>query len=280
MAAQTHPHDAIELVVVDDLRGGADASALDELRARHGISVVALHCASAARATRNNLAAAHASGELLIFLADDFDPCPDLVATHAAYHAWNRDPVAVGIGAGLFPDEIRRDPFARWLEDSGQVFGVSMRRTMAVWPRTFFYAGNASIMKAGFDALQGFNERFPYDAWDDYEFGLRWAARGGYSQFLPGAAAAHRHLLTLEERCAAMRRAGASARMLESAHPHAPHEWRAMVMRERQPIVVGADAPAHVRIAAYLQELEGAFRRGYLSHAGLIGGLDSRRSRA
>ncbi|BBJ24092.1 glycosyltransferase family A protein [Candidatus Nitrotoga sp. AM1P] len=94
------------------------------------------------------MAAAQADGDLLVFLADDFDPSPDLIAAYAEYHTLNPDLNAVGIGPGLFPDNFRTDIFTRWLEDSGKIFGVPMRRILAVWPKTFFYAGNASIKKA------------------------------------------------------------------------------------------------------------------------------------
>ena len=121
---------------------------------------------------------------LLVFLADDFDPSPGLIAAYAEYHTLNPDLNAVGIGPGLFPDNFRKDRFTRWLEDSGKIFGVPMRRILAVWPKTFFYAGNASIRKAKFQSLGGFDERFLNDAWDDFEFGVRWVASGGYSQFV------------------------------------------------------------------------------------------------
>jgi hypothetical protein len=268
VAAQNYPHDAFELIMVDRHAKPSTAAAFAAFRLQHpALSASLLRCASTARAIGNNLAAAHASGGLLIFLADDFDPSPDLIAAHAAYHALNPDIDAVGIGPGLFPDDIRQDVFVRWLEDSGQIFGVPMRSTMAVWPRKYFYAGNASIKKAKFDALGGFDEHFPYDAWDDYEFGLRWVASGGYSQFVAAAAATHRHAVSFEERCATMERAGESARVLERLHPHQDHEWRAMLRRGaqvRRP-VPAKDAPTHARMAFYTEQLEAAFRRGYLS---------------
>ncbi|MET0442138.1 MAG: glycosyltransferase [Casimicrobiaceae bacterium] len=265
---QKHPHDALELIVVDSHARPSTAAAFAAFRSQYPLlSASLLPCASTARAVANNLAAAHATGELLIFLADDFDPCPDLVAAHATYHRLNPDIDAVGIGPGFFPDDIRRDIFARWQEDSGQLFGVPMRRTAVVWPRTYFYAGNASIKKAKFDALGGFDERFRYDAWDDYEFGLRWMESGGYSQFIAGAVAAHRHAVSFEERCAVLERAGRSARVLEQLHPNRNHHWPALQRgaRARRPIP-DKDATTHVRIAFYSERLDEAFRRGYLAH--------------
>lgn len=268
VAAQTCPHEAFELIMVERSAQSAAAATFDAFRARHPmLSISLLRCASTSRAAANNLAAAHAAGEVLVFLADDFDPSPGLLDAHASYHALNPDLDAVGIGPGLFPDELRREAFTRWLEDSGQIFGVPMRGALAFWPRTYFYAGNASIKKAKFDALGGFDERFRYDAWDDYEFGLRWADSGGYSQFIAAAAATHRHAVSFEERCVTMERSGESALVLERLHPRLDHDWRAMLRRGAQAHrpVPAVDAPPHVRLAYYAEQLDAAFLRGYLS---------------
>lgn len=165
VAAQTYPHDAFEFILVDGQAKASTSRAFAEFRQQHpAISASLLSCPSPARATQNNMAAAQADGDLLVFLADDFDPFPGLIAAYAEYHTLNPDLNAVGIGPGLFPDDCRKNLFARWLEDSGKIFGVPMRRILAVWPKTFFYAGNASIRKAKFQSLGGFDERFLTDA--------------------------------------------------------------------------------------------------------------------
>ncbi len=237
VAAQTYPHDAFEVIFVDGQAKASTSRAFAEFRQQHpAITASLLNCPSPARATQNNMAAAQADGDLLVFLADDFDPSPGLIAAYAEYHTLNPDLNAVGIGPGLFPDDCRKDIFARWLEDSGKIFGVPMRRILAVWPKTFFYAGNASIRKAKFQSLGGFDERFLTDAWDDYEFGVRWVASGGYSQFVAGATAVHRHAVSFDERCRNMEHAGKAARVLEKLHPNMDHAWRTIIHRDNEPI--------------------------------------------
>lgn len=59
------------------------------------------------------MAAAQADGDLLVFLADDFDPSPGLIAVYAEYHTLNPDLNAVGLGSGIFPDNFRKDSFTR-----------------------------------------------------------------------------------------------------------------------------------------------------------------------
>ncbi len=269
IARQTCPHDAFELIIADG-NGRADtAEAAEEFVTLHpSISTTYLQSPSPARALGNNLGAASASGELLVFLADDFDPTPDFLAAHVAYHELNTDLNAAGIGPGFFPENLRADLFARWQEDSGLIFGVAMRRTLSTWPRQFFFAGNASIKKAKFDALGGFNEAFQHDAWDDFEFGLRWAGGGGYSQFLPAAMAIHRHGVTLDERCLSMARAGEAAHILEALHPDIHRAWEAKLHRLELPLpsMPVNDAPPQAWIAYYTQCLDQAFARGYRSH--------------
>lgn len=268
IAAQSYPHEDLELIFVDAHANPSIAVEVADARARYPkLTTLLLDCDSTSRAAGYNLASAHATGELLILLADDFEPWPDMVAAHATYHAINPDPNAVGIGPGLFPDAIRRDFFARWQEDSGKLFGVPMRRAVAGWPRTFFYGGNASIKKTKFDELGGFDERFLYHAWDDYEFGLRWASSGGYSQFLAGAVATHQHIVSLEERCAGMEQSGESAWTLQQLHPNLEPGWHAMLVSAQQDrrSEPGKDAPAHAWLAYYAGQLDAAFQRGYRS---------------
>jgi len=268
IARQTYPHDDLELIIVDgNGRTDTDEAAATFFAKLPSISMTYLQSPSAARGFGNNLGAASATGELLVFLADDFDPAPGFLAAHVAYHELNTDPNAAGIGPGFFPEDLRTDFFARWYEDSGLIFGVAMRRTISAWPRQFLFAGNASIKKAKFDALGGFNEAFLHDAWDDYEFGLRWAASGGYSQFLPAAIAIHRHAVTLDERCLSMARAGEAAHILEALHPEIHHGWKAKLHLHERPLLSmpGHNAPLHTLIAYYTQCLDQAFARGYLS---------------
>lgn len=267
LAAQTYPHHAFELLLVESQGRDSTMRGFEQFRLAYPeIAAARLQCPSTSRAAGNNLAASRADGDLLVFLADDFDPSPGFLAAHAEYHTWNSDTNAVGIGAGLFAEEARQDAFIRWLEDSGQIFGVPMRAVQAVWPTGYFYAGNASIKSEKFAALGGFDERFLNDAWDDFEFGLRWDASGGYSQFIAGAYATHRHMVGFEERCYVLEAAGRAARVLEQLHPARHHAWLDKIRRPGTPIcdAIQEDTPMHIRIAFYEHTMDAAFRRGYL----------------
>jgi Glycosyl transferase family 2 len=182
------------------------------------------------RASGNNLAAAHAQSNLLIFLADDFEPAPNFVEQHIRFHEMNRDSLAIAVGAGYFDETIRACAFARWIEDSGTIFGARMRERYAIWDQRFFYAGNASIKSELFETMNGFNPTFPIDAWDDYELGYRLATRGAYSRRI-AADALHHHRVGFLERTHVLEATAGAAAIFETLHPSAAHPWKAMVGR-------------------------------------------------
>src|SRR5574338_454432 len=133
-------------------------------------------------------AAAEASGDLLLFLDDDVEAWPDLVASHVQAHATARVPTAV---VGYLP--------AR-LDDRNDLFGVALRgwwsamfERMREPGHRFTYAdllsGNFSIPSALFRALGGFDDRLTCH--EDYEFGFRLLRAGARITFEPKAAGWH-----------------------------------------------------------------------------------------
>ncbi len=177
------------------------------------------------RAAANNYGIQQARAELVLLLADDFAPLPGLVAEHLALHDRQPQRHIVGVGPGIFPPQEKMSSFMRWLEDSGELMGVSFTRKDAVIPENFFCAGNTSAKKALLFAAGLFDEDFPYDAWDDYELGVRLSRIGMRTVYLPGAVAYHRHDVPVRERRRQMKRAGESAAIFERKHP-GPHAWQ------------------------------------------------------
>ncbi|MEP7181676.1 MAG: glycosyltransferase [Betaproteobacteria bacterium] len=222
---------AFELIVVDAGHRADVADAAARHRARHpasGIRVV--RGGARGRAAANNAGIAAARSDLIIIMADDLVPASTLVAAHLAFHESRPGAAAVGVGPGYFTEPLRRDPFRRWLEDSGTLFGIPMRAGRLGWSDTFFYVGNASFSRSLYDDVGRFDERFAHDVWDDFEFGCRLAAHGVRSTFLPKALAWHDHAVDLEERGRAIERAGAAARLCESLHPHI-RPWAELVAK-------------------------------------------------
>lgn len=215
---QTMRSGSFEVIVVD----GGTSPGLGDAFAEHAhdcpaAPVQVIAAARPGRAASNNAGVRAARSDLLIFVADDFIPAPTLVRAHVEFHRHLKSP-AVGIGPAFFREALRTDPFCRWLEDSGRLFGVPFRIAEQSWPRDFFYVGNASVPRRLFDRVGEFDEVFQHDLFDDFEFGVRLSATGARTHYLPKAVAWHDHPVTLVERAQAMRRCGVAARHCEARH--------------------------------------------------------------
>ena len=218
---QTLPADRWELIVADPNRRAVGDGGNG--RVRHLLTP-----AVAGRAGALNRGIAAAEGELVVLLADDFVPVPEFLAEHVALHDADPRAEVVGVGPGLFPDDVRSDPFARWLEDSGRLFGFAFTDPGAELPPHFFYAGNASLKRAFLLGDRLFDERFPDEAIDDFELGKRLRARGMEARLVRGARAWHHHRLDLAERMRVMRTAGCAAATFDAIYP-VPHPWNTRI---------------------------------------------------
>lgn len=176
------------------------------------------------RARSLNAGLEQATGDVIVFLADDFIPGRDFVELHRRFHEEHPEREAVGVGKALIPEHVQRGPFVRWLEGTGAFFGVPLDEASESIPDNFFYVGNASVKRELVDAAGRFDEDFPYHAWDDHEFGLRLRAEGMRSQLIPEATVLHDHPITLGERRHQMRQAGESAAIHASKQP-GDHPW-------------------------------------------------------
>jgi hypothetical protein len=269
--AQTAAEGTFEVIVVSGGARGHVAGSYDEHRARFPATPVRLVTVEASgRAAANNAGARASRSPLLLFVGDDFIPSATLVRAHVDFHKTVVQGAVAGIGPSFFSDALRRDPFRCWIEDSGQLFGVPFRLATGHWPRSFFYAGNASIARALFAQLGGFDEAL-HDTGDDFEFGIRLGSAGGASHFLPKALAWHDHPLTLPERAMAHWYAGERARHVIALHgdisqwnkfvaqPLADFEDDATKAEERH----RADPTAFTLIACYQVLLDLAFAEGF-----------------
>jgi GT2 family glycosyltransferase len=232
---------------------------------------------SSGRAGALNAGIRAARTELVLLLADDFVPGPNLVAEHLAVHRQHPREHVAALGPALFPEAIRSDPFVRWLEDSGELFGVSFTTHADELGAAFFWAGNVSLKRGFLLAGKLFDERLAEHAWDDYELGRRLFERGMQVIYAPQAVAYHEHRLGFEERRAVMRTAGRAAAIFDSIYPR-PHPWHSGTdpSAPTGPLVFAAQV-ARLRHLLYGREAERAqywkhslrhaFVQGYRSQA-------------
>jgi GT2 family glycosyltransferase len=224
LRAQTAPRDSFEVIVVD---GGVapDAVTIEALKEPGGLNLTYLTIpAEGGRAAEYNAGVAKSCGDLIGLLADDFEPCSTFVAAHLQLHEAQPEREIVSVGPALFSSEVRRAPFARWLEDSGSLFGASFTKGKPDQLQNFFYGGNAVLKRDFLASSDAFDERLPDHAVDDYELGLRLNERGMTCVYLPDAVAFHVHSVSYRERKAQMRLAGKALHTLDSIYPTG-HPW-------------------------------------------------------
>lgn len=179
------------------------------------------------RAYANNFAARMACGDILIFLASDFVPGPDFLKRHLEFHDRKSNQMKVAIGGNSFLPELLKDEFRKWLDDSGTLFGICFNGKHVTVPETFFYVGNSSIRKSIFMSAGLFDEDFPGDAWEDFEFSQRLEKMRVRATYLPGASCMHDHHVVLAERLRKMTDAAEGALLMERKY-NGTFPWKAL----------------------------------------------------
>lgn len=167
--------DGLELVVVDT---GPAAAGAEAIAAERGVRYE--RAVDTGVSAARNRGAASASGELLLFIDDDIVVGRDTLDRHQAIHAEHER--CLVSGHWEFDPELRsaleRTPLGRFRLEREDAYnhphGVPVREQSGrVHPLTLA-AGNLSIRRDVFWALDGFDESFPVGAEDQ---DLSWRAR-------------------------------------------------------------------------------------------------------
>jgi glycosyltransferase involved in cell wall biosynthesis len=211
-----------EVVVVDD--GSGDATS-DVLATAASSNVVALtQPRNAGPAAARNRGVQAAGGELVLFLDDDVAATSDLLATHLAIHQQHNDPRLGVLGRIDWDPTLTVTPFMHWLDTSGLQFAYDtwLREGPVDPPYGAFYTANLSMHRELLVAEDGFDERFPYPAFEDIELAFRLTKRGFHLDYRPSARGFHTRAMALRGFRARMRKVGESAELIRRAAPDFP----------------------------------------------------------
>lgn len=192
LAGQTYPLRAIEVIVVADgcSDGTPRVAGIDR-----PIAVRVIEQPKQGAAAARNRGAAAASADLLIFLDDDVEAWPELVAAHVRAHGSGGEP---SVAIGYLPPELqgRRDFFAIMLRAWWEAMFERMREPGHRFVYSDLLSGNFSVGRALFTQVGGFDESLRCH--EDYELGLRLIAAGARLRFSGDAAGWHHEYTTVD----------------------------------------------------------------------------------
>ncbi|PZR78665.1 MAG: hypothetical protein DLM65_12330, partial [Candidatus Aeolococcus gillhamiae] len=214
-----------EVVVVDDGSGQETRRVLERSADRWPQMRWEAMPTNRGPAAARNRAIAEATGRLVLFVDDDIVAPPDLIRTHLGFHSGGDELLGV-VGLVQWHPDLPLTSFMRWLDTTDVQFGYEsgMREGPIEPPWKAFYTCNLSIRRQLLVEVGGFDERFPYPAYEDAELAARLHDRGFHLDYRPAARAWHARAITLEQFCARMRFVGESAGLLREAQPDVPFE--------------------------------------------------------
>ena len=213
--AQTAPPSSFEAIVVVD---GSTDGTLDAVRAHDApYALRAIDLTRSGRARARNEGVRAAAGEIILFLDDDMQPAPGLVAEHLASHD---APDVLGV-VGAVPLVVTPDapPIVRY---RAAAFSRKLDRLATRHDRLAFgdvYSGNLSIRRARLLGIGGYDDAFDVYGHEDYELALRLGRDGGRFVYSADALANQYYDKTLRGLAADAQSEGRTAVLFARKHP-------------------------------------------------------------
>jgi glycosyltransferase involved in cell wall biosynthesis len=220
-----------EVVVVDDGSTDATATVLSDLALTRPWLRWSSQPVNRGPAAARNRAIAAAEGELLLFVDDDIVASTTLLRWHANLHAKAGDDHLAILGRVDWHPLLTVTPFMRWLDRSGLQFAYDtwLRDGRVAIPAAAFYTANLSVSRRLVVATGGFDERFPFPAYEDLELAIRLTENGLRMDYRPNALAYHYRAIDLPTFRRRMTHVGESAQLMRAISPDFPIDDRALI---------------------------------------------------
>ena len=185
LAEQTLPREQFEVVVSDD--GGPTPAAPTVAAFTDRLAVRVVRRTRSGPATARNEAARMARGRYVAFTDDDCVPSPQWL--EFLLDRLQRHPGHM-IG-GLIVNLLPGDPYASATQlIQSSVYDYYARHDVG---HRFFATANLAMPLNRFWLLDGFSERFPRAAGEDYDLCARWQEAGFHSVYAPEVEVGHAH---------------------------------------------------------------------------------------
>lgn len=224
LACQTvEPHRYEVIVVADNCRDNT-ARVVSDLQSSLPYTLKFLEIEAGVAAATRNRGVTLAEAPILLFLDDDMQAAPQLVAEHLAAHHEHPG----GLVLGNFPLAPATKEVTDLLAVSSHLWWLENLESKALSYHRFTFqdvmTGNLSISRALFDEIGGFDERFKTA--EDYEFGLRALKHGVRFRFVPTALAWHHDRPSLRRSFERANNDGRSHILLVQKHPEVLWQMR------------------------------------------------------
>lgn len=228
LVRQLVPGQACEIVVVADDCSDGTEQMVEELRGGLPCAVQLIsHRLRSASASRN-AGGFRARGRTLLFLDDDIEPGPRLIAAHTAAQAGNT--VVLGYSEPAYPAQPslwQRDARLWW---EGMYFQMS--RPGHRFTYRDFFSGNVSLPGELFRSLGGFDTEL--ERLEDYELGLRLLKAGARLVFAREATGKHYDRTDLRQWLSRIRLEGTADVRIAERHPETrPGLWSLLSAQHR-----------------------------------------------
>lgn len=218
---QTVPMADFEVIVADDpVDDDSDAvrAAVDAINRPYSARTVSRTDRGVSAARNAGWRAARAP--LVLFLGDDIEGDPGLLAAHLRRHERDGGPFVGVLGHVRWHRELRVTPFMRWLEHGIQFDYHNIHPPEAHWAN--LYTANVSLPRAALERVGGFDEvRFPF-LYEDLDLGRRLAGHGFRLLYEPAARAQHWHHSDVEQWRGRMAATARAERRWVTLHPEMP----------------------------------------------------------
>ena len=213
LSQQDYPHEAIQIIVVDDASPYLDAERLHAAVMPLQLRLLRNE-QNQGRARARNTALRVASGDLVVFLDSDMTVGTNFLRAYAQRHQNHAE--AVFIGNIRFASEIPTTSLTRYLEGRG-VHRVDLDKPI---PFNCFVTGNSSVRRSSLLRVGFFDEDLTAYGGEDLELGYRLHLAGIPLYYAPEALSYHYHLRSLEPLCRLMQTYGSkSIPILLNKHP-------------------------------------------------------------
>jgi glycosyltransferase involved in cell wall biosynthesis len=215
---QTYPRTKFEVVIIDDGSTDGTDMFIQEFSKSLDYSLKYFKQKNKGRGAARNKGVELASGEIVFFTGDDCISDPRLLEEHNRNYQETKNNNCGVLGYTTIHPDIEDTPLIEYLYMSGHQFGYQALVHGKEISFEYYYTTNLSLPREKFIEIGGFEEEFPYEAFEDIELGYRLTSIEFKVLYNKNAVTYHKHPVDL---CSLTRRSihiGESAILFYQKH--------------------------------------------------------------